>query len=447
MARLRESSNALFLTFLSFFLSFLPPRSLARSLSISLSLFQTCFEAKQWKLLNENVILISKRRAQLKQAVGTTVKESIGYIEATPDEETKVELIKTLTSVTEGKIYLELERARLTRKLAAIFEARGKIEEAAEVLQEVAVETFGAMAKTEKIAFILEQVRLCLKKKDFIRAFILVKKVTPRAFSESRLVADSKTGEKKEMAMDGTAAAPPDEGIPSLEELKLTYYEHLIAYYDYTGDALEICRSYQNIYDTPSIKSNEDRWTAVLKKVCWYVVLAPSGPMQNSILHTVYKDENLSKLPLYETLLKIFVKSDIEQWTDVLERFGGEMMAFKEEIISQEGKDKFQETFKLRVIEHNIQVISQYYNKITIKRLADISSISADEAEKYLSDLVVKKIVKAKINRPLGIVSFGAPSKPDEILTKWADEIGKLLVLLETTNHKIHKEMTTCNQL
>jgi hypothetical protein len=31
-------------------------------------------------------------------------------------------------------------------------------------------ETFGAMAKSEKIAYILEQVRLCLDRKDFVRA-------------------------------------------------------------------------------------------------------------------------------------------------------------------------------------------------------------------------------------------------------------------------------------
>jgi 26S proteasome regulatory subunit N5 len=36
-------------------------------------------------------------------------------------------------------------------------------------MQEVAVETFGAMAKTEKIDFVLEQVRLCLDKGDFVR--------------------------------------------------------------------------------------------------------------------------------------------------------------------------------------------------------------------------------------------------------------------------------------
>ena len=34
-------------------------------------------------------------------------------------------------------------------------------------------ETFGAMAKTEKIAYILEQVRLCLDRKDFVRCAFL----------------------------------------------------------------------------------------------------------------------------------------------------------------------------------------------------------------------------------------------------------------------------------
>jgi 26S proteasome regulatory subunit N5 len=37
------------------------------------------------------------------------------------------------------QIFVEIERARLTRKLAAIREAEGNISEAAEILQEVAV--------------------------------------------------------------------------------------------------------------------------------------------------------------------------------------------------------------------------------------------------------------------------------------------------------------------
>ena len=38
-------------------------------------------------------------------------------------------------------------------------------DDAANLMQE----TYGAMAKTEKIAFILEQVRLCLDRGDYIR--------------------------------------------------------------------------------------------------------------------------------------------------------------------------------------------------------------------------------------------------------------------------------------
>lgn len=39
-------------------------------------------------------------------------------------------------------------------------------------------ETFGAMAKTEKVHFILEQVRLCIARRDYMRAVILIRKAS-----------------------------------------------------------------------------------------------------------------------------------------------------------------------------------------------------------------------------------------------------------------------------
>lgn len=38
------------------------------------------------------------------QAVQAFVRQAMGYVEQTPNAETKVELIKTLQSVTEGKV-------------------------------------------------------------------------------------------------------------------------------------------------------------------------------------------------------------------------------------------------------------------------------------------------------------------------------------------------------
>ncbi len=51
------------------------------------------------------------------------------------------------------------------------------------------VETFGSMERDEKVQFILEQMRLCLARKDYIRTQIISKKISTKFFfSESDLV-------------------------------------------------------------------------------------------------------------------------------------------------------------------------------------------------------------------------------------------------------------------
>lgn len=64
------------------------------------------------------------------------------------------------------------------------------------------------MAKTEKIYYILEQVRLCLDRKDFVRAQIMAKKVSPRAFAQQPKKEDQKPGE---IGIEGTTIEHPDE--------------------------------------------------------------------------------------------------------------------------------------------------------------------------------------------------------------------------------------------
>ena len=54
-------------------------------------------------MLNENIIVLTKKRSQLKQAVAKMVAESCTYLDKTPDKETQLKLINTLRSVTEGK--------------------------------------------------------------------------------------------------------------------------------------------------------------------------------------------------------------------------------------------------------------------------------------------------------------------------------------------------------
>ena len=46
------------------------------------------------------------------------------------------------------------------------------------------VETFGAMEKREKAEFLLEQVRLCLTQRDFVRMQIIANKVSKKVLDE-----------------------------------------------------------------------------------------------------------------------------------------------------------------------------------------------------------------------------------------------------------------------
>jgi len=123
----------------------------------------------------------------LPQVLVDIVQEGMKYLDSTPSHDAKMELIKTLRAVTEGKIHVELERARLTRTLAKIREDEGKVVEAAELMQEVQVETYGSMDKEEKVDYILEQVRLCLDKGDYVRGTIVSKKITNKTFEKDVL--------------------------------------------------------------------------------------------------------------------------------------------------------------------------------------------------------------------------------------------------------------------
>ena len=62
------------------------------------------------------------------------------------------------------------------------------------------------------------------------------------------------------------------------------------------------------------------------------------------------------------------------------------------------------------------------------------------QTEKQLSELVVKKAIRAKIDRPSGIVVFGDALESDAVLNSWACNISKLLELVEKSCQQIQKE-------
>jgi 26S proteasome regulatory subunit N5 len=57
-----------------------------------------------WNLLNDQVLLLSKKHGQLKQAITRMVQTVMKYLDETPNLETKLSVIQTLRTVTEGKV-------------------------------------------------------------------------------------------------------------------------------------------------------------------------------------------------------------------------------------------------------------------------------------------------------------------------------------------------------
>lgn len=236
---------------------------------ILVAVCQICFEAGNWNALCENISLMVKRRSQLKQAVVKMVQECCTYVDKTPNQEVKLRLIDTLRTVTEGKIYVEVERARLTKILADIKEGEGNITAAANLMEELQVETYGTMEKREKVELILEQMRLCLAKQDLVRTQIIAKKISLKFFDD-----------------------------PAQIDLKLKHYELMIRL-DQDLSYLRTSRHYQAIGDCDVDEDNTQR-KKMMTLALLYCILAPHDNEQHDMMQHLSKNKLLEELPSYK---------------------------------------------------------------------------------------------------------------------------------------------------
>ena len=84
------------------------------------------------------------------------------FMDQLPSREERFNMLSTLRQATDGKIFLEREYSQTTRDLVEMYEADGKIDEAAKIIQEIQIETYGSLENKEKVSFILYQMKLVL---------------------------------------------------------------------------------------------------------------------------------------------------------------------------------------------------------------------------------------------------------------------------------------------
>lgn len=411
-------------------------------------------DERDWKAMGEYVVMLSKRRAQLKMAIQRMVKEAMRLMEELlTDEETTIQLLETLRDVTAGKIFVELERARLTRKLSNIKVKDGKLEEAAKMMQEVQVETFGGMQQEEKFDFILEQVRLCLETNDYIRAGIIAKKIMPRQVNK-----------------------------PHLKPIKMRYYATMIRIHVHHEDYINMCISYLERFHTvvnaktedskdtsangTTIDDNakvngeastadatatadmtEDAWVRELKLACMFILLSPYDNQQVDLLERIKAVKQTSQsehLARFNDLLGKMSTLELISWPNLMREYEAtlkDVVALSASEVMSTTTVEWKKALQQRVTEHNLRVLAKYYSRIHMKRLAELLDMSEDETERKLAAMVSdKKAIWAKIDRPNRIVSFAKPQDADSVLNDWADNVASLLDIVEKTCHLVHRE-------
>lgn len=383
---------------------------------------QLAFEVKQWDVLNEQIQSLTKRRGQFKQAVTAMVQKCSEFVDllAAKNPKEELQLIHTLRTVTAGKIYVEVERARLTYRLAIIKEKEDNMEEACKVMQDTQVETLGSMDRKEKTSLILEQIRYCLAIKDFIRAQIISKKISTRFF---------------------------DSDEQEVQQLKLKYYQLMIEIDQHASKYLDICRHYQAVFQTQAIKDDPVKRQEALKNVVLYVILAPYDNEQSDLIHRVSLERSLDEIAEYKKLLKAFTTPELISWNYVVSQYEvllkqGSPVCPSTGVFqpaTEDGEKRWKD-FKSRIVEHNIRIMAKYYKRIKLQRMSQLLDLSTDEAEEVLSYMVVNNTIWAKVDRLEGIVNFSAQKHPNEILNDWSRNLNTLMTLVGKTNHLINKE-------
>jgi 26S proteasome regulatory subunit N5 len=353
----------------------------------------------------EQLRLISRRRAQLKQAISAAVHEGMQYIDAVTEVDQKRELIETLREVSMGKLYLELERARLTKQLAEIRENAGDVAGAASVLNDLQIETFGTMERAEKWSFMLEQIRLCLELEDTVRAQIIANKFTARTLVDEEF--------RKSPAMK-------------------KYYTLMIRLYT-MQQRLKVADDSRNLDIAKAYLSLGDEF---LGYAVLYVILTPRNNEQHDLLHRLAQRDALldikSPAHVYGELLSLFQVDELIRWPIFVQSY--------RKVLESQHPDLNWVALQRRIHEHNLRVIAKYYTKIHLARLAAFIEADQDSVENMLCEEITSGRIWGRIDRIDGIVTFQRDRRPEEIVADWARDVDKVLAAVDRLDELVNKE-------
>lgn len=286
-------------------------------------MFNLCYEVGNWDKINDLLLLLSKRRSQHRKVITSFVDQTLGFVEKCKNIDEKIKLLDTLRTVSEGKIYVELQFAHATYKLSKIHESKNDLNKAADILDEIQVETIGSMELREKTEILLEQMRLRLST-DIVRARLIMRKI------------DTKTLDKEE-----------------LQDLKLKYYDMLISFDIREDDVPDLATSYFAVYNTKAVKDDESKWIDSLRRYVIFLLLTnydnEKSDKMNRLLE--FEKKQLEKIPEILSLLQLFTTNEIIFWPLENHETILKQKPFTDERYGNR-RDEWIKLFQKRIIQH-----------------------------------------------------------------------------------------------
>jgi 26S proteasome regulatory subunit N5 len=385
---------------------------------------------EDWLYLNDLIVILSKKHGQLKSSIQTFIQDVISKLSDLNDNnkkqlELKIKIIETIRLVTDKKIFVEVERAIVSKIMAEIYlNQYHDLDKAVDILCDLQVETYSLMPFSDKIQYILQQIQLTLQKGDYAQAKILSRKILIKTL----------------------------KNFDRAEEFKSIYLKYLIQIDEFDHNYIDIVKNSLLLIDIPLInqdKTSQD-YKNYLISIIYYIVLSPYDPHQNDLIEKIKNNSIFTKYvdPEIFKLLEIFTTNELIHWSNIESlykvNYFDKFPIFKDE-------DNYKNLQK-RIIEHNLRIINKYYQCIKLDRLAYLLQLSQDESETYVSELVNKGIINAKINRPQGIIKFDKLNRSviskegeenshlNELLNDWCYDVDKLLEEIDSIGHLITKE-------
>lgn len=390
----------------------------------------TLVNNNDWPALDELVTILSKKHGQMKTTIQVMIQQVISHLSKLQNNDEaqlkqKIALIDTIRTVTDKKIFVEVERAEVSRLLSDIYLSQNNLDAATDILCDLQVETYSMMPFDVKVEYILQQMALTLQKHDYAQAKVLSRKILLKTLL----------------------------GFERAEEFKATYLKDLLKINSYEKDYITSVKNSLLLMELSAIKEAPD-YKDLLVSIVYTIVLSPYDNYQLDLIHKIKANSVFSKnvgTKIFK-LLEIFTTNELIQWgrleTEYRDLFSQSPM-FSE-------NDENLKNLQKRVIEHNLRIISKYYSFIELKRVAQLLQLDVAETETNISSLVNQGMISGKINRPQGIVKFektgtsaglgqlgqlaNGADDMNELLNNWVYDIDKLLEEVDSIGHLINKE-------